>query len=126
MHSDDIPELPVQAAAVLTVLWQKLLDPSVDGMSRRELREPSRRVAAHAKRSELSPEQLIIAIKNSWSGFHDGATQPYHHSKAQSLVTEMISLCIQEYYHPTTADSDVRGSMPTGRQLGFRRPDASP
>jgi len=84
--------LPREATAVLAGLWDRV---RVDAhrIKRDQLRSIASRVSTGARDVGLHPEELIIAVKDSWQ-----TRTPPLPSEQRWLLTEMIALCIDEYY----------------------------
>ena len=98
--------LPREATAVLAGLWDRVgVDP--DRIKRDQLRTLASRVSTGARDVGLHPEELIIAVRDSWQ-----ERTPPLPTEQRWILTEMIALCIDEYYRrqringePVRADS---------------------
>src|SRR5215472_13993522 len=98
--------LPREATAVLAGLWDRVgVDP--DRIKRDQLRTLASRVSTGARDVGLHPEELIIAVRASWQ-----ERTPPLPTEQRWILTEMIALCIDEYYRrqringePVRADS---------------------
>ncbi len=89
--------LPADAEALLDHLWTTLLGRTKRAIPRRQIRTIARQVSASAHRVMLRPEDLILAVKTSWSR-HDGFRVHDERHRVQWALTEVISSCITEYY----------------------------
>lgn len=108
MHRDDSRGLPTAASDALDALWTELLASRTATVSRTRLREAARRVSDGAHDAQLRPEQLIIAIKDSWSARQLSVFEMKQRRLIESVVTDMISICIREFYERTSGDHDDR------------------
>lgn len=96
MHSEFIA-LPTGAESALGEYRNRLLLADTPLATRQQMRETASAVATVARRANLLPEELIIGIKNSWMRHESlGASAERH--RLRWVLTEMISLCIDEYY----------------------------
>lgn len=70
---------------------------------RRELRAALRQVCVDARRSGLRAEQLLVLIKDVWSGMPAGISRvkALHGDERLNYV---ISTCVDEYYAAETND----------------------
>ncbi|MBK5189551.1 MAG: hypothetical protein JJD97_15010 [Gemmatimonadaceae bacterium] len=70
----------------------------------RDMRAALRTVCVEARRSGLRAEQLLVLIKDVWSGLPAGLSrvQSMHGDERLSYV---ISTCVDEYYGEQAADS---------------------
>jgi hypothetical protein len=90
----------------------------------REIRESLRIVCVEARRSGLRAEQLLVLIKDVWSGIPAGI------SRVQSMYGDerlnyVISTCVDEYYGDYVGDrASERANERAGTQPGER--EASP
>ena len=86
------PTLPRELNAILAGLWRRVpADPT--RLKRKQLRAIAARVSVSAQGLQLHPEELIIAVKQSWQ-----QRRPSPPEDQRWLLTEMIALCIEEYY----------------------------
>lgn len=92
--------LPPDAERPLRALWREVLAADTVRHTREELRDVARVVGRAARREALLPEQLIVAVKESWQS-HEGARSVGRRHAARWVLTELISLCICEYYETT-------------------------
>lgn len=92
--------LPREATAVLAALWDRV---GVDGarIRRDQLRTIASRVSLGARDVGLHPEELIIAVKDSWQ-----RRRPPLPTEQRWILTEMIALCIDEYYRRQQVDGE--------------------
>jgi hypothetical protein len=80
--------------------------------ARRELRESLRQVCTDARRSGLRAEQLLVLIKEVWSGIPVGLSRAtaMHSDERLNFV---ISTCVDEYYASDAGDGvNERGVSP--------------
>lgn len=109
MYSDRTPTpLPAEASELLHQLWERLARSGIGDVERDELRRIARAVSDAAHRASLLPEQLIVAVKDSW-GTHPVLLQPEERQEAQWVLTQVVTLCIHEFY---------RGAPPRARKDG--------
>jgi hypothetical protein len=106
----DRPDSPLpsrDANDALAELWRQLqLDDRV--VSSDELKAVARRVSAAARTAGWRPEELIVAVKQSWQAREHNPPSGTH--RLHELLNEVISLCIDEFYGAP----------------GARRPDTDP
>jgi len=71
--------------------------------TRRELRAALRRVCVDARRSGMRAEQLLVLIKDVWSGIPAGISRvtALHGDERLNYV---ISTCVDEYYAAEASD----------------------
>jgi hypothetical protein len=102
----ELSTLSGELTAVLAGLWGRIpADPT--RITREQLREIAASVSTAAQRLRLHPEELIIAIKQSWQ-----AHRPSPPAEPRWLLTEMIALCIEEYYGRQRSDVEaVQGGV---------------
>jgi len=109
--------LPPSAETGLAELWQLVVEQRSAGLSREELRAVAREVSVAARGAAVQPEQLIVAVKQSWTA-HPGLGRSELRHDAQWLLTELISLCICEFYR----DDATAGAMaPMANELWMPR-----
>ncbi len=89
--------LPAAATAELDALWQRVSARGAGNVSRDDLREVATAVSAEACRSALLAEQVIVAVKDSWSA-HAEFRRPEERHETRWVLTEVVSLCIREFY----------------------------
>ena len=94
--------LPQEANAVLEGLWRRVRD-DAERIKRDQLRIIASRVSMSAREVGLHPEELIIAIKQSWQ-----ESRPRPPAEHRWILTETIALCIEEYYRWQHANADAR------------------
>jgi hypothetical protein len=71
-----------------------------------DLRAPLRQVCTEARRSGLRAEQLLVIIKDVWSGLPAGiAHVPSVHGDAR--LNYVISTCVDEYYGHIAGDFEA-------------------
>lgn len=89
--------LPPDAERPIRALWREVFAGDVVRHTREDLRGVARVVGRAARREGLLPEQLIVAVKESWHA-HDGVRGLGQRHTARWVLTELISLCICAYY----------------------------
>lgn len=112
MYADRSPTpLPADARELLHGLWDRLARSGIGVLEHEELRRIARVVSEGAHRASLLPEQLIIAVKESW-GTHPSLLQPEERQEAQWVLAEVVSMCIHEFYRaaPPHARGDGDGA----------------
>lgn len=96
------PSLPQEANAVLGGLWARTRA-DAGRIKRDQLRIIASRVSMSAREVGLQPEELIVAIKQSWLD-----SRPRPPAEDRWILTETIALCIEEYYRWQHANAGVR------------------
>lgn len=91
-------KLPNVPQAELTSLWQAALASYPSGVSRGHLRDVAKRVSAEARAAGLRSEELVVAIKESCAAHYDDVHPTRGHKHLQPLVSELITVCIEEFY----------------------------
>ncbi|HKT09906.1 MAG TPA: hypothetical protein VJR24_18535 [Gemmatimonadaceae bacterium] len=89
--------LPDEADRLLTELWRRLLTGDAKELSRREVTEFARPVCAIARAAGLLPEELIVAVKQSWNSRHE-LRPPTQRRRLEHILASVISACIEEFY----------------------------
>ncbi len=98
--------LPAEAEELLDELWVKLHAGKRRTLSRRHIQAVAQQVSEFAHRAMLRPEDLIVAVKASWSR-HDAAHAHAQEHRVQWALTEVLSSCIVEFYRlDSAADRD--------------------
>jgi hypothetical protein len=67
-----------------------------DGSDIDHLRDPLRQFCAHAVREQMSPEQVLIRVKQALDGL--ATFDAAHPTERQSIRTRIVSLAILTYY----------------------------
>jgi len=94
--------LPGEAASSLDALWNRVASPFGIDISREELRSVAAAVSSAARSVDMLPERLLVLIKDSWSAHPElGARED--RQAMQRILTEVVSLCICEFYHTSGA-----------------------
>lgn len=116
-ENDGPPALPTQVSALLVDLWSKIQGDE-QAVARVNLREIARQISTHAHATGFLPEDVIIAVKDSWlrAGSMRRASEVH---RLRLALEQVVALCIEEYYR--YAD-DVRPQERTMR----RRPTVDP
>ena len=96
--SSPVERLPDTPQTELTSLWRHALSSYPNGVPRGELRDVAKRVSADARAAGLRSEELVVAIKASWAAHHDDAHPARGRKLLQPLVSELITVCIEEFY----------------------------
>lgn len=102
----------------LASLWGMLL--TADGVpaARPRLRGIAREASAEARSEGVHIEQLIIDVKRNWATYQDTAVLHDIDSwsdkrlRAEAIVSELVSLMIDEYYRRPTENQ--RSASPPG------------
>ena len=89
--------LPLQAVVALADLKYQVMTSETAEFPRESIRVVAREVGSAARLAELLPEQLVVAVKETWSRTLEMGTHEERHV-AQRVLTEVVSLCIREYY----------------------------
>jgi hypothetical protein len=89
--------LPPEADTALRDLWRRVSTDTTE-VNREKLRTVARQVCTAARRVPLLPEELIVGIKASWRPFHDVILRTDLRMRGDRVATEMISLCIVEFF----------------------------
>ncbi|HEX6816371.1 MAG TPA: hypothetical protein VF102_11895 [Gemmatimonadaceae bacterium] len=89
--------LPDEADRLLAELWRRLLTDDARELSRREMSDFARPVCAIARSAGLLPEELIVAVKQSWNSRHE-LRAPTQRRRLEEVLSSVISACIEEFY----------------------------
>lgn len=92
-----VATLPPESAAALDVLLRVVATHAPLTVPRELLRSTARAVAGAAQRELMPPEQLIVALKETWCSHPDFRRGGERHS-ARSDLADFVSMCISEYY----------------------------
>src|SRR5690349_10554969 len=100
----DAPEvaLPADAATSLNTLWNRTASPVGIDIPREELRRVAAAVSSGARAVNMLPERLLIVLKDSWAA-HPALGAREDRQAMQRVLTEVVSLCICEFYHDPKA-----------------------
>ncbi len=98
MQRDDAVRFSAATDAALDQLWLTVLRSRAGVVSEPYLRDVARRVSTDAHQVGMLPEQLIIAVRDSWSLHRRAAIRLDKRYAFDGVVTEMISMCIEEFY----------------------------
>jgi hypothetical protein len=77
----------------------------------RELREALRQVCVDARHSGLRAEQLLVLIKDVWSGIPAGISR-VKSSHGDERLSYVISTCVDEYYGNEDEQRSQREASP--------------
>ena len=92
----DIPILPQRASDTLVMLWDDIR--ADDGaITLERLQTVARHVTWAARAAGVRSEELIIALKASWSSAH-GVRRASERNRLEWIITELVSLSIEEFY----------------------------
>ena len=111
--------LPPEANELLRELWGEIHGEERQ-VSRERLRAVARQVSLCAMEKGLRPEELIIAVKESWMS-PDGLTEPRERMRLQWVLADTISLCIDEFYLALRDTESRRGVPDRWRRSGPNR-----
>ena len=98
MSSEAMAALPVNANSALSVFWQTALSNDGAGVSRQQVREVARTLSASAHAADLRAEELVVAIKDSWTSYNGELHGWNKRSAAERVVTDVITLSIEEFF----------------------------
>jgi hypothetical protein len=90
------------AIAPLQRLWGRVAFNGANGVTREQLRVVAKAVSAEARRANLRAEQLVMLVKESWMTDAQLLASNYRVT-SDWVLTEVVSLCICEFYRPTEA-----------------------
>ena len=97
MHdADNLVSLPQPARELLADLWREVRGNDREITADR-LHVVARRVILSAHQAGLQPEQLIIAVKASWSS-QRGIQQASERQRLDWVLSEILTMCIEEFY----------------------------
>ena len=113
MASKNTRMLPDEADRLLSELWRRLLTGDARELSRREVTEFARPVCAIARAAGLLPEELIVAVKQSWNSRHE-LRPPTQRRRLEDMLTGVISACIEEFYRVDARPSFERTDAASG------------
>lgn len=97
MAFDRTPSRPALEPATVDALREALKTSVAHGNHADGLRELLCRAAGDARAKGMQAEQLLISLKEIWYSMPE-VTNGSSHSGQNSLLQELISRCIQEYY----------------------------
>ncbi|MGH7650069.1 MAG: hypothetical protein ACREND_18335 [Gemmatimonadaceae bacterium] len=97
--------LPDGAETLLTGLWSRLLASDARPLTRPELSAFAQPVCAIARADGLLPEELIVAVKNSWKLRHEPCL-PGDRPRLDRILTDVVSALIDGFY-----SVDERGGL---------------
>ena len=89
--------LPESAHGALHAFWDRVVAQESEERLRDQLRLVACSISAIARSADLLPEQLIIAIKESWLS-HAGLRDPDLLHVRGWMLPELITLTIREFY----------------------------
>lgn len=113
LDRDGSPSLPQAEKELLTALWSQALGDD-QPISRDRLRLIARRVGRAAQEGGLLAEELIVAVKDTCAPPHE-VRDPSDRHRLRWVMTETISLCIDEFYL-ALRDADSRRALPESRR----------
>jgi hypothetical protein len=90
--------LPPAADTALSTLWRDALSSEASTVVSGQLRDVARQVGRDARAADLRPEELIVAIKDSWSAQNGELHGWNKRSSVEHVVSDVISLSIEEFY----------------------------
>lgn len=82
-----------------SILVDDHFEQSPEGTLRQALRE----ACAHARRTDVRPEHVIVALKQAWREVPERTRVPSR--DAHAILARVVTACINEYYE----DSRLRG-----------------
>lgn len=91
--------LPDEADRLLTELWRQLAT-STGEVEREDVAHRVRHVVTVARDAGFFPEQLIVAVKRSWSAQHE-LRMANQSEPSPEMLADVISACIAEFYGAT-------------------------
>jgi hypothetical protein len=97
MAFDRTPSSPTLDSDTIGALRAALTRSAKQGNHADDLRELLCRAADEARTRGISAERLLIILKGIWYGLPEVAGAPAGDT-ANTLLQELISRCIQEYY----------------------------
>ncbi len=108
MSNSRASSLPKEVTALLVDLWGRV-DSNAYQVSRDHLRTLAWQVSLRAREASMLPEELIVGLRESWYDMDSapGLTERRHNGW---VLTEMISLCIEEYFRQANDASNGGGA----------------
>lgn len=91
------PRLPDGAALRLHDLWMEVLRHRGGPVPRQQLNEAAIVVATEARAAAVLPEELLVAVKQSWAALPELRALEERHN-AQATLTDFVSICISEFF----------------------------
>ena len=88
---------------MLTGLWPNLLSHDSRAINPRYVREIARQLCQSAHEEQLRAEQLVVNIKQSWWEYRDRLSDAEQRKRGQAVVSDVISVCIEEFFHVSKA-----------------------
>jgi hypothetical protein len=103
--------LPQVAERELGELWTRIASRAPTVASRAELRAVARAVVGAIQNTELLPEHLVVAVKSNWE-CRSASERPSDRSASVSILNDLVSLCIDEYFVARTPRTEPAGRRP--------------
>jgi hypothetical protein len=97
MAFDRTPSRPALEPQTVDALRNALATSVVQGNHVENLRDLLCRAAADARSKEMQAEQLLVTLKEIWYSMPE-VTNASSAAVGNTLLQELISRCIQEYY----------------------------
>lgn len=82
---------------VTTAFRLVLADPAESAATKRAVRAALGRLSADARARGLSPEQLLVLLKETWARMPESRSAQ-HHPYRDELLSSVVTLCIKEYF----------------------------
>lgn len=82
---------------LLDRLWIALTYRRGETIPREQLRELVSIVSREARRCGMLPEQLVVAVKDSWKR-HPKLRDAYSRHEALGTLADVVALCISEFF----------------------------
>jgi len=96
--------LPASVMDVLHALWNRVAGPAADDVPREELRTVATVVSSAARSLDMQPERLLVLVKESWAS-HPELDARVDRQAMQRVLTEVVSLCICEFFRAAPVPS---------------------
>lgn len=92
-----VSRLPADAAATLDTLWSRLAVDGEPACDDQELTRVAQAVSGAARREGMMPEQVLIALKESWVASGALRLRP-DRAALEPILSALVTRCIRAYF----------------------------
>jgi hypothetical protein len=89
--------LPANADAALSTLW-RTVSSEPGRVTRKKLHDVAKEVGQVARAADFRPEELVVAIKDSWTSQNGELHRWNKRSSVERVVDDVISFAIEEFF----------------------------
>ena len=98
MQREAVATLPPIADTALSMLWQAVLSSESGRATRQQMHDVARKVGKGARAADLLPEELVVAIEDSWSSQNGELLGWNKRSSVERVVGDVITFAIEEFF----------------------------